>query len=376
MFTVIVFLIVLSVLVFAHELGHFWTARKLGVKAEEFGFGFPPRIFGFYKDKNGKWKKVWGRKEVLDAQDTIYSVNAIPLGGFVKIKGENGDGKEDKDSFAHKKIWQRALILAAGVLMNIVLAIVLFSWAFMVNSPRPLDGVSSKLNISDHQVKIFQVLPNTPAQKANLQSADVLKKINGQEIVTLKDLYKSLEGQAGKEISIQIKRGVEEKEIKITPTFNPSTNSTVIGTSVVEVGVVSYPWYLAIWEGIKTTGIVLWSILYGFVLLFKALFTGAGASLSLAGPIGIADLTGQAARLGLVYLLNFTALLSLNLAVLNILPLPALDGGRILFLLIEKIKGKPVKKETEAIIHNIGFLLLMLLVLFVTFKDVGNLLHK
>src|SRR3989344_3535023 len=140
MLTIIIFILILSLLVFVHEVGHFVVARKFGVKAEEFGLGFPPRGFGFYKNTEGKWKFVFGSKEVRDAADTVYSVNLIPLGGFVKIKGENGDS-DDPDSFMNKKIWQRASILAAGVTMNMVLAAALLSVGFMIGLPQALDGV-------------------------------------------------------------------------------------------------------------------------------------------------------------------------------------------------------------------------------------------
>ena len=144
LYTLIIFLIVLSVLVFVHELGHFLTARMFGVKSEEFGFGFPPRILGVYKDNNKHWRLAYGKKEIIDASDTIYSINAIPLGGFVKIKGEDDNGLKDKDSFASHPIWQRALILVAGVFMNIVLAAILLSFGFMVGVPQANDDIPGR----------------------------------------------------------------------------------------------------------------------------------------------------------------------------------------------------------------------------------------
>ena len=148
--TIIVFIIVLSVLVFAHELGHFMMARKFGVKAEEFGFGFPPRAYGFYKNDQGKWKHVVGAREVKDSPGTIYSINWLPLGGFVKIKGENGEGENEPDSFASRRPWQRAVMLSAGVVMNVLLAMILIIIGFMVGLPQSLEsGVGPQAKISD-----------------------------------------------------------------------------------------------------------------------------------------------------------------------------------------------------------------------------------
>lgn len=370
--TIIIFILVLSVLVFVHEFGHFWTARRFGVRAEEFGFGFPPRAMGIYKDVNGKWQKVVGKKEITDASDTVYSINWVPLGGFVKIKGEEGDDQDDPDSFANKKIWKRTLILSAGVIMNVVLAAVLFSIGSMVGIPKAINGVGDKATITDKKIQIVEVLPNTPAEESDLRMADMLVSINGKEFDNVGEIQEYVDSHGDEELTYKVKRGDEVKEVAITPEKLESTDREGVGVALVSTGLVKYPFFTAIWEGIKTTGFLLVGIVVAIFSLIKGLIVGESVGGGVAGPVGIAALTGQVAEMGFVYLMQFTALLSVNLAIINFIPFPALDGGRVLFLAIEKIKGSPVKKETEAIFHNIGFALLMLLILIITFNDILN----
>lgn len=422
--TIITFIIVFSLLIFVHELGHFWTARKFGVKAEEFGFGFPPRIFGVQILKGEKLEKVSEtetinleisesqapdgreivREVVLDEKkeidrmvffkrfrfirgsndpeikpgeenmqaSTIYSLNWIPLGGFVKIKGENGENENEPDSFASKKIWQRAIILSAGVGMNIVLAAVLISFGLMIGMPQSLDNLNPKAKIFDKKIQVAGVMVESPAEKAGLTVGDTIISVNNQSFVNEGEFQDFVAGKVGEELNYNIKRGQENMDLKITPEIREETGRGGVGIAIAVTGLVRYPWYLAIWEGVKTTAILTWVIIMAFYDLFKNLIIGHGLSVDVAGPVGIAALTGQVAQMGFVYVLQFTVLLSINLAIINFLPIPALDGGRILFLIIEKIKGSPVKREVEAIIHNVGFSLLMLLVLVVTFKDISK----
>ena len=370
LFTIIVFLAVFSVLVFAHELGHFLTAKKFGVKAEEFGFGYPPRIVGIYRNSAGQWKIVWGSREVKDAPGTVYSLNLLPLGGFVKIKGEDDNGDKAVDSFAAKKIWQRATMLSAGVVMNIVLAMFLIIIGFMIGIPQVIDGVDARAKILDERIQIVEVMKGSPAETAGVQMGDIIKNIDGVEFSNYFDLQSYVDSHVNQELNYLIERGGQEVGVIVTPEIRPETEKGGIGVSITETGIVKYPWHLAIWEGIKTTFYLFWVILVAFYELFKNLFVGQGLTQELTGPVGIAVLTGQVAHMGFVYILQFTALFSINLAIINFLPIPALDGGRVLFLIIEKIKGSPVKRELEAALHNIGFALLMLLVIVVTYRDV------
>ena len=368
--TIITFILVLSLLVFVHELGHFLTARRFGIRAEEFGFGFPPRACGLYKNDQGKWKFVWGAKEVCDCPTTVYSLNWIPMGGFVKIKGENGEFETDTDSFSGKKIWQRAIVLSAGVSMNVILAIVLISFGLMIGMPQDLEALAPGAKVESRQIQVIYVLDNTPANKAGLVVGDSIISINGRAFQSYLELQKYVDDNTGKNLTYQIKHEGETKDYQITPELMKETGKGGIGVALVETGIVRYPWYRAVWQGAKTTFELIGLIFTAFYELFKSLIMGKGVTAEVAGPVGIASLTGQAARMGFIYLLQFAALLSLNLAIINFLPFPALDGGRVLFLIIEKIKGSPVKREAETVIHNIGFALLMVLVTVVTFRDV------
>ncbi len=384
LYTIIIFILVLTVLVSAHEAGHFFTARYFGIKAEEFGFGFPPRIVGWYRNRLGKWRRVNGNKSVdslAEASDedlqpapraTVYSLNWLPIGGFVKIKGEDGEGKNDDDSFAAKKIWQRVLILSAGVIMNIILAWFLFSVGYLVGLPQSTDTLGPGAIVSKSQVIVAQVMPGSVADKAGLKEGDIILRINNKEIRSNKSLQTAIAANANKNTIVSLKRDSEEKSVEVIPQSKDG-QPAVIGVAIFSSGLVRYHFLSAIWEGARTTVWVLKQIVVSLVSLLVTVFKGQNVSEQFAGPVGIANITGQAARMGFSYLLQFMALLSLNLAVINIIPFPALDGGRIIFLWIEKLKGAPVKREVETLIHNIGFLLLIALVLFVTFKDVVRL---
>lgn len=382
--TIIIFILVLSVLVFAHELGHFFTALYFGVKAEEFGFGFPPRAIGWYKNRYGQWKKIVGNRSVesLEASEqealhpskkaTIYSINWLPLGGFVKIKGENGGDKEEHDSFSSQSIWRRIVILSAGVIMNVILAWFLFSLGYMIGLPQSSAAVGKKAHVSAAQVIVQEVSPNSAAASAGLKAGDAILRINDMGIQSEEVLQDAVAASAGQEARLVIQRDGQEQTVKVTPPIKEGGRAT-IGIAIYSTGLVRYPFFAALWQGAKTTGWVLGQIVVAFINLFKEIFHGTAVGDQFAGPVGIANITGQAARLGFTYLLQFMALLSLNLAIINILPFPALDGGRILFLAIEKLKGKPVRKEIEALIHNIGFLFLIAVIIFITYKDIAKL---
>jgi len=369
--TIVVFIVVLSILVFVHELGHFWVAKRFGLKPEEFGFGFPPRAWGFYKTKEGTWKVVKGSKEVTDADDTIYSVNWFPLGGFVKL-GEDDEPGKNPYHFNNRPIWQRGAILLAGVTMNVILAAVLLSLGFMIGLPQVINDVDRQAIISNARVQIVEIYPDSPAKQAELKIGDIVHRI-GEEVVDDSDELQALiAGSLDNEAVFMIKRGGKEFERKIVPEIRPESDAPGIGIGIADTGIVRYGIFRAIWEGVKTTALMFVAIIFAFYSLLRDLILGNGVSTEIAGPVGIAALTGQVARLGFVYLLQFTAILSINLAIINGLPFPALDGGRILFLFIEKIKGSPVKKEVEGTIHYIGFAILMFLVLLVTIKDISR----
>ena len=367
--TIIVFVVILGLLIFVHEFGHFISARKMGVKVEEFGFGFPPRAFGIYKSKDGKWKKVFGNKELEKEQNTIYSINWLPLGGFCKIKGEDGEKKEnkEKDSFTNQPIWKRSIILSAGVLMNFVLAMILLTIGYKMGLPQAVeDGDSAR----DLKIQIAQVSKDSPAEKSGLSIGDQIVNINGENFLEIEGLQEKIKLEAGSEIDIEIKRGNENLNIKATPRENPPKEEGALGVALVKTGIVSYPFLQSIWMGITTTFTIIVAIILAFYDIIYNLIVQKPISAEFAGPVGIAVLTGQVTRMGFVYVLQFAAVLSINLGILNILPFPALDGGRILFLIIEKIRGKKVSQKIENMVHTIGFFLLISLLIIVTFKDV------
>ncbi len=382
--TIIIFLLVLSLLVFVHEFGHFYTARKLGVKAEEFGLGFPPRAFGFYRDKKGKWRFIRGNKSLEKLKkdeekapaDTVFSLNWVFFGGFVRIKGEDGQGRDDKDSFASKAAWKKALILVAGVAMNVVLAWILFSVGYMLGMPEDVEMAGKRARISDPQVMVSSVMEDSPAEKAEIKMGDVIFKVEDQRIESSQELQDKIADRGDKETEILIVNIEEEEDkiINIVPEYDPDLERATIGVAIFDTGTVSYPFFDAIWEGAKSTGNYLRLIVYAFYNLFADMFAGESVEGQVGGPVAIAQYTGEVARFGFVYLLQFIALLSLNLAIINILPIPALDGGRLLFLAIEKIKGKAMKQEIEGLINTIFFFLLIALIIFVTYRDIINLL--
>lgn len=357
MLTIIIFIIILGLLIFVHEFGHFLVAKKNGVKVEEFGFGFPPRIFGIKKG------------------ETVYSINLIPLGGFVKIFGEEGEAKENHRSFAAKKIWQRAIILLAGVAMNVFLAAIVVSLGYGLGLPTAIDDSQM---VSGAKVQITEIAPNSPAQIAGLKSGDIVVKILAEEelnnIGKVNEVQNFIAKNKGEEIVMTLQRGRDVREVKVVPRINPPVGEGALGVDLARVTNVFYPWYQAIYEGVKTTFILIWTITVALGYLFWQLVSqGRAPGAEVAGPVGIFSLTGQAAQMGFVYLLQLTALLSINLAIINALPLPALDGGRVLFLIIEKIKGSPVSQRIERAIHSAGFVFLIILMLLITVRDVIKL---
>lgn len=357
MLTVLAFIIILGVLVFVHELGHFLAAKRAGMRVEEFGFGFPPRLVSIKKG------------------ETLYSFNLIPLGGFVKIFGEDGEEKNSAQSFAAKPIWQRALVLLAGVTMNIVLTIALLSWGYIIGLPT---AVADDKSVSHAQVQITEVAAGSPAELAGIKIGDIILGASNtagqlsqvEQVIKFQD-YVAL--NKGREIVILLKRGQSERQVALTPRMEAPPNEGAIGVALARVIDISWPWYRAIWEGAKDTFGLIWLIISSLgYLIWQFFSTGHGAG-QVLGPVGIFSITGQAAHLGFIYLLQLTALLSINLAIVNALPFPALDGGRVLFLIIEKIKGSPVNETVEKAIHTAGFAFLILLMVVITLKDIAKL---
>ncbi|MDD5490084.1 MAG: RIP metalloprotease RseP, partial [Candidatus Moranbacteria bacterium] len=376
----LIFILILGLLVFVHEFGHFLVARRNGVEVEEFGFGFPPRIFGFYWNKKGERKIIWGSKEIEEIREarkigeekTVYSVNWIPLGGFVKITGEDGEEKGNPKSFAAKKPFARIRILAAGVAMNFLLAAVLFSFGFWLGVPQPVDEVKGG-RAGNEQIQIVDVGKGTPAEAMGVRPGDeilgAMKDNNLTKFSSVEEVQNFIAENKGNQVVLEIQRGKEKLEISGTPRIDFPEGEGPLGIGLAKIVIAKYPWYRAIAMGFQYTFDLIVTFISFLGLLIWRLIVGQPAGLDVSGPVGIAVLTGQVAQLGFGYLIRFTAMLSVNLAIINILPIPALDGGRILFILIEKIKGKAISQKIEQRAHSIGFALLISLMIFVTARD-------
>jgi len=360
--SIIIFLIVLAVLILVHEFGHFIVAKKSGVRVDEFGLGFPPKLFGIKKG------------------ETEYTFNIIPFGGFVKIFGENPDdesisGPDSKRSFVNKPKWIQAAIISAGVGFNILLAWLLLSLGFMWGLPMPLGVSPSGAKVSNEQLLITEVREDSPADKAGLVSGDVVLSLAAEDEtlheVTPSGIQEFISQRSGENITLTYLREGEESTASVVPMKGiVSDDIPAIGIAMNHVGIVQLPVHLAVFEGGKMTVVLTWAVIAAFAGLISDAFTGTADLGSLTGPVGIVSLVGDATDLGFVYLLSFVAFISINLAVLNLLPIPALDGGRLLFMLIEVIKGSPVNHKIVNAVHTIGFVVLILLMVLVTYNDV------
>jgi len=330
----IVFVIIfLSILVLIHELGHFLVAKKFGLLVEEFGFGLPPQI----------WKKKIG--------ETIYSINALPFGGFVKIYGEDREEKAEKDrSFASLPIKKRSLIIFAGVLMNFLLGWLLISIIFSIGIPQA--------------ILITKVELNSPAAEIGLQAGDKILSAGADNFIKFIDEHR------GQEIVIKIERNGEIKEFKTIPRINPPAGEGALGIALMESGLAKKNLLASVWEGLKTSVEIIRAVFAAIFNLITKALVGKATLEQIAGPIGIVKITAQAGSLGFVYLLQLLALISLNLVVINIFPFPALDGGRLLFLLIEKIKGSPLPIKFEKYANAVGMAFLLFLMIVITIKDI------
>ena len=356
MVILIVFISFIS-LVILHELGHFFMAKKFGVKVEEFGIGYPPRIFG----------KKFG--------ETLYSLNLLPFGAFVKIEGEEG-GIESARSFAGKPIWQRALILLAGVVSFWLVSIVLLGIVFAIGVPQ---AISDEIEAVDSRVQIVAIASNSPAEKAGIQVGDIIKELRIKNyelgIDKVKEVQEFIEVNNGQEVVLIIERDKEVFETILVPRVQPPEGEGSMGVGLARTVLIDYPWYVAPIKGIEACWNMTSAIVIGLAQVFGNLIQGKGLppGAQFVGPLGIGSLMTQAARLGVAYYLQFVAMISIYLAIFNILPIPALDGGKLLFLGIEKIRRKPISQKIEQNITGIFFVLLITLMIWVTIKDVIRL---
>lgn len=347
MLNLIYFIIILGIIVLVHEFGHFIFAKMFGIYVYEFAIGMGPRLF--------HWKSKKG--------ETEYSIRAIPIGGFCSLAGEDTES-DDKEKIPEdrrlysKPVWQRFLVMFFGagnnfILAFIVLLVVALGWGATTSKPI-----------------ISELVSGNPAEKAGLEVGDYILEINGHKVKTSDDVSIYLQVEDKDEpITFTVKRDGKELDIDVVP-----IKEEVDGSSIYRVGIIS--------EGETERGIIP-SIKYAFtkmgslfrqmVITFKGLFTGGISVNQLSGPVGIYNIVGAQAEAGFQNILYLIALLSINVGFINLIPFPAFDGGRIVFLIIEKIKGSPIKPETENKIHAIGFILLLALMIYITFNDILKL---
>ncbi len=350
MITVIV-IFSLAVLVLLHEFGHFIIAKLFKMPVDEFGIGFPPRLFG---KKLGK---------------TLYSVNALPFGGFVKIYGENGENEAGRTDigFNHHPAGKRLAVIAAGVVMNFVLGWLVFSIVLMIGAP-------------SHLI-IASVIPGSPAEAAGLKSGDLILKINanGQTLsdpVDVNAFVNLVTTSPGKNVALEIGRGNQTLNISVAKRVPAPPHQGELGVALADTGFAPEGFFRAFGDGFLEVGNIISLTFSGLYQLIVSLFTSGGSAFQeVAGPVGIVVLASQATALGAVYLLQLLALISVNLAVLNLLPFPALDGGRALFIMIEKIKGNPIPRAVENWVNGLGFAMLIILMVFVTVHDLSHFLN-
>lgn len=335
---ILVFLVILACLIFIHELGHFFFAKLMGVRVDEFGLGFPPRL------------KTWRRG------DTLYSLNAIPLGGFVKMQGENGDA-EQPDSFGAKPPWQRLIILVAGPSMNLLLAITIFFFFFLGGSPR---GITIITTVEKH----------SPAAAAGLRVGDRIEAVDGRPVTYFDDLRTVVKQHRGQRLYLVIQRGSAYYVTSLIPRTHPPSNQGAMGIVLQKSVTVPHTPGQAFHQALSTMG----AIVTGVPNLLQSISQHDANGVS--GPIGIAHDTtvvvSNEPQQGIGTVFFFAGILSASLGILNLLPIPALDGGRIIFVLLAWIRRRNLDPEVEGLIHLVGMAALLILILFISYHDVAQ----
>ncbi len=364
--SVILFLVILVILVVVHELGHFTASKLYGIRVEEFGVGFPPRLLG----------RRFG--------ETLYSLNALPFGGFVRIFGENPADLARLPAERHRSMLGKsrgiqALVLVAGVTCNLLFAWLLLSCGFMVGMPTSVDE-AHRGEVQNAKLLITSVVPNSPADSAGLKAGDipVAAAVEGESVrlSSPSDLPDFVSAHESERVTLSVVRQGKTVDIAVQPRAGiiPSEPSRkAVGVVAELVGTQRYGLFRSLYEGGTLTADMLRNVLTGFWHLITGAFTGSSSIKEITGPVGIVGAVGEASTLGLIYLITFSAFISVNLSIVNLIPLPALDGGRLLFLLIETLKGSPIRPRFAQLLNSIGFALLILLMLVVTYNDVARL---
>lgn len=355
LFLIIVALLVLSILILSHELGHFIIARRAGVWVEEFGLGLPPRLFG---------KKIG---------ETIYSINLFPLGGFVRLHGETTEEglNRPKQAFLNKSKKARAIITSGGIVANFLLAIVGFSLVYSFS------GVPRETK----EVKVVEVVAGSPAQTAKILVGDIVRKVGQQEITSVDNFKEIIKKNKGKRISLEVERsrGDEKtfEKISLIPRESPPEKEGPLGVIITSTEIYYPPvWqrpFVGVYYGFKEALFWTKTVILGLAGIFSTVSRGQAPE-GVAGPVGIAALIAYVAKLGILPLINLTGIISVNLAILNLVPFPPLDGSRLLSIGIESIFGRRTLPRVEAIIHTVGMIILLMLILAITAQDIQRLI--
>ncbi|PKM78990.1 MAG: RIP metalloprotease RseP [Firmicutes bacterium HGW-Firmicutes-13] len=330
-------IIIFGLLIFFHEFGHFIVAKRVGIGVLEFAIGFGPKLISFEKD------------------GTRYSLRALPLGGFCRLMGEDPEEIEQEDSFQKKPLRDRLAVIAAGPLMNFVLAALLFFLIYFFIFGVPL--VNSTV--------LGEVLPEGRAAKAGLRQGDVVMAVDGSEMNKWEDVVQTINNNPERMLIFTVERDGEIKEIGVTPKMDPQTEKGLIG---IAPQTKKYAFFSSLSLGINNT----WWFTRFIVVSLAQIITRQAAP-EIAGPIGIVQMVGEVAKTGISNSMTLAAILSIHLGLLNLLPIPALDGSRFVFFFIEGIRGKPVDPNKESLIHFIGFTLLILLTILIAFRDLVRL---
>lgn len=366
--TIIAFIVIFSLLVLVHEWGHFIMARKAGIQVEEFGIGLPPRAKAFYKDKHG----------------TVYSINWIPFGGYVRLHGEDSSDPtmlHDKKSFASKSLFQRTAVIVAGVVMNFLLAWVLISVGFTIGmkpfliTPQDLQkAVQEGLAVTEPVLYVHEVAPDSPASQAGIRPDDMIRRLDQAPVPSSEKFGDALNPL--KPVELILLRGGQEIALTVVPNAEKKVGVTISSESAVkEVKKIRYPLWQAPAKAIQEVGRLSWLTVKMLGNVIVSLIGKFTVPEGVAGPVGIAKMTHYFVQQGVIALLQFTALISISLGVINIMPFPALDGGRFLFIVFELMLRRRPSQKWEAAIHTVGFGLLMLLLLVVTWHDIVNLIR-
>ncbi len=356
--TILIFVLVLLALIVSHEAGHAVAAWLSGCRVEEFGVGFPPKIFG---------KKIG---------ETLFSVNWLPLGGFVKITGEDEDAEvtEDPKSFANKPAYKKLFILLAGIGMNIVLAIFIYSFIAAVGSDIPSEGLPAGTPTSNARIEIVGVEDNEMLKNSGINEGDIILLINNKPVSSATEAASSIKNFEGEQLVMQVRRDEVVKEIKIEFNGNHEKGKPV-GLALLDMATYKVPLWQAPLEGVRSTWRVVVLTAKGLGGLLSNLVINQQVPKDVAGPVGIASIVGSVGREGFLPLMELVAVLSVNLALINVLPIPALDGGRVFFVILETLGLNFFKGKRERIAHSLGFFLLILLVLLITINDIRRIFH-